>query len=177
MSHKPEFPHRRKQKIINKHYQVHEALIWIMASIILINLSLIAVSLGAGWNLLGSHPLRNGLMLAGIEAIVIWLSFYLSISHSHKVAGPVYALERELRRMGKGDLTQHLQFREGDQFFSSAEAFNGTRRSLCDQIRTIQDMADQLANAKIDNTEAQQLITQLRKQLGFFKTRNEEAEQ
>ena len=177
MSQNPAFPRRRKQKIVNRHYQVHEALIWIMAGIIFINLSLITVTLGTGWNLLGGHPLRNGLVLAGVEAVVAWLSYYLSIRHSHKVAGPVYALERELKRMAKGDLTRHLQFRKGDQFISSAETYNGTRQSLCERIRAIQDTANRLADAKFDDAEAKQLVIQLQKQLDFFKTRNEGAEQ
>jgi methyl-accepting chemotaxis protein len=49
---------------------------------------------------------------------------------SHKIAGPLIRFERAVRGLARGDLSQDVRFRRGDQDASLAEAFAAVRDRL-----------------------------------------------
>ena len=78
---------------------------------------------------------------------VAWIGSFLSIAIllfiagiflSHKMSGPIYAFNRELRKLQKGDLTAHLELRKRDEFKELKIPFNHWVESL--QKMTEQDI-------------------------------------
>ena len=58
--------------------------------------------------------------------IVIYVLFVVLISAvlSHKMAGPVYRFEQTCKAIAKGDFSQRIHLRKGDQFTELQEEFN-----------------------------------------------------
>ena len=58
--------------------------------------------------------------------IAIYLLFVVVISAflSHKMAGPVYRFEQVCKAIAKGDFSQRVHLRQGDQFMELQDDFN-----------------------------------------------------
>ena len=58
--------------------------------------------------------------------IAIYLLFVVIISAilSHKMAGPVYRFEQTCKAIAKGDFSQRVHLRQGDQFMELQDEFN-----------------------------------------------------
>ena len=50
--------------------------------------------------------------------------FIIGIFLSHRIAGPLYALMREMKKLKEGDLSAHLELRTHDEFSEIKEPFN-----------------------------------------------------
>ena len=59
----------------------------------------------------------------------------ISVLYSHKIAGPIYRLEKNLELIGSGDLTVNTRFRKTDQLFVLADEINAMVRSLIHTVR------------------------------------------
>ncbi len=53
---------------------------------------------------------------------------------SHKIAGPMFRFEKELKEIGDGDLTKKVSLREKDQAGEMAECINDMTTNLRDKI-------------------------------------------
>ena len=62
-------------------------------------------------------------LLAGI-VLVSPLVLILGIYLSHKIAGPMYRMEKYLNGMAAGDFTSRIVLRKGDEFAGLAESMN-----------------------------------------------------
>ncbi|HNV70400.1 MAG TPA: methyl-accepting chemotaxis protein [Candidatus Ozemobacteraceae bacterium] len=71
----------------------------------------------------------NGVLLKWV-AVFLLIIASLSIFVSHKIAGPVYRFERLARVITKGDLTQSVRLRSGDELRELQDAFNSMTDSL-----------------------------------------------
>jgi len=71
---------------------------------------------------------RNEAAITRICLIVGVIQFVLfnatAVLLSHRIAGPLYRLERHLRQVGGGAVPADVKFRDGDLFQSLAEASN-----------------------------------------------------
>jgi len=58
--------------------------------------------------------------------IAIYILFVILISAilSHKMAGPIYRFEQTCKAIAKGDFSQRVHLRKGDQFVELQEEFN-----------------------------------------------------
>ena len=58
--------------------------------------------------------------------IAIYILFVIIISAilSHKMAGPIYRFEQTFRQVAKGDFSQRVRLRKGDQFKEMQDEFN-----------------------------------------------------
>lgn len=72
-----------------------------------------------------------GVVAAAIAAI--------SMFFSHKIAGPIFRIERSLEAIGRGDLTVSTFFRQNDQLVPLAEEINAMVRSLNHTARSCSD--------------------------------------
>lgn len=63
----------------------------------------------------------------------------ISIFFSHKIAGPIYRLEKNLELIGSGDLTVNTGFRANDQLEALGEEINGMVKSLNERVRGCTD--------------------------------------
>ena len=62
--------------------------------------------------------------------LIIPLIALIALYLSHKIAGPIYRVERYLSDMAAGKLTSRISFRKGDEFTSLADKINGLTDSL-----------------------------------------------
>ncbi|MBR3604090.1 MAG: HAMP domain-containing protein [Elusimicrobiaceae bacterium] len=61
-----------------------------------------------------------------IYKIIIYVIFVILISAilSHRMAGPVYRFEQTCKAIAKGDFSQRVRLRKGDQFTELQDDFN-----------------------------------------------------
>lgn len=93
----------------------------------------------------------------------------------HTIAGPIYALEKGLRRLAKGDYRDVTRIRETDQLGEVIEAFEDMKQKILVRMETHEKTAQLLAqeidrllvNTSIQNIEA------LRKRLQEIRTQVE----
>ncbi len=76
------------------------------------------------------------LAILGVVAAAIAV---ISMFFSHKIAGPIFRLERSMEAIGKGDLTVGTAFRQNDQLVPLAEEINAMVRSLNHTARSCTD--------------------------------------
>lgn len=77
----------------------------------------------------------------------------LTMLMTHKIAGPLYRLRRDIEKIKDGDLRVEFKIRKGDQVGEFAQALGDTIRSLRSRIGEVSDRADELVN-KIDVSTA-----------------------
>jgi methyl-accepting chemotaxis protein len=81
-----------------------------------------------------------GLVTAAIAVI--------SVLFSHRIAGPMYRMEKNLDAIASGDLTVNTRFRGRDQLSTLADELNALVRSLNHTSRTVMDSAEELGQPK-----------------------------
>ncbi|HBF43765.1 MAG TPA: hypothetical protein DDW42_09110 [Desulfobacteraceae bacterium] len=78
------------------------------------------------------------LVLISLASIVVVLLI------SHKIAGPLFRFEKEIKEIEKGDLTKKIILRKKDQITDMAKGLNKMTESLHDKVFAIQTDVDQL---------------------------------
>lgn len=89
------------------------------------------------------------LLPAVIIALVIGIviAFVIALFFPHRIAGPLYRMERELKeRVGEGDLTVKFSLRKGDEIIELADALNIMIEKLKLKIGRIKAASDELAS-------------------------------
>ncbi|MEE8448820.1 MAG: hypothetical protein V3S39_04235 [Thermodesulfobacteriota bacterium] len=66
---------------------------------------------------------------------VLYFVVVIALSISHKIAGPIYRFEKAVKAMEERDLSQEIQLRKGDYFFTMRERINKMTRTLKDDLR------------------------------------------
>lgn len=131
-------------------------------------------------NMINYRILANILLLIPVVA-------FIGTFLSHKIAGPVYRLEKYLGDMTAGMLTSHVKLRKGDEFTGLANKINeltdslrGTLSSqraslhkIVAELEAVKKMADSRANiqeidSNIDRINGE--ISALERELDRFKT-------
>ena len=59
-----------------------------------------------------------------VSGVVFVLMMGLGILYSHRIAGPLYHLDRKMRRIASGEEPSPVNFRRRDQFAELSESFN-----------------------------------------------------
>ena len=59
-----------------------------------------------------------------VSGVVFALMMGLGFLYSHRIAGPLYHLDRNMRRIANGEPPAPLKFRRRDQFLELVESFN-----------------------------------------------------
>ncbi len=65
----------------------------------------------------------NFILLLGLPVIAVALLLW-GLLISHRIAGPIYRLEKELDKISKGDFSLRIKFRKKDELASIAEGIN-----------------------------------------------------
>ncbi|MBN8216960.1 MAG: methyl-accepting chemotaxis protein [Spirochaetes bacterium] len=90
--------------------------------------------------------LRGNMVKAFIASLVLALlltgTVFLLISH--RIAGPVYRIEKSLQALEQGDLTMRVYLRDQDEFKDLGDIFNSMTASLNDKVNRIQQTIIQL---------------------------------
>ena len=115
------------------------------------------------------------LMPAVIISLVIGFlaSIGITIFFPHKIAGPLYRIERDLReKVGAGDLRVKFILRKGDEVQDLADAINTTIEQLREKIERVNDVVDRIDGAiknKADDDELEKLVRELKEAINVFK--------
>ena len=164
---------RRKTIVINKQFQYQHSLLIVALAVVLVNSFLIARMLfpqDVFLDLSGNVTLGIGIF----ELLLIASIWYGSLKASHRVAGPVFVIAREIERLGKGDLTAAIHLREKDMFEPEAEAMNGSIQALRQSIDSIKSTTSSLVEAQEQGQETNSLLKDLQTQLAALNTGEEE---
>lgn len=79
-------------------------------------------------------------------AILVVVAMILTLLISHKIAGPMYRFEQDLKEIAQGDLQKNIHIREGDQFGSVATNLNHMVQSLKSLVQEVQSDLDELSD-------------------------------
>ncbi len=80
-------------------------------------------------------------------ALIIVMTIVVTLYISHKIAGPIFRLESEIKRIGGGDLSTKITLRNKDQMLEFAETVNDMTSELHRRISEIQRQVDAIADA------------------------------
>ena len=69
----------------------------------------------------------------------------LTLFMSHKIAGPMYRFEKEIKRIADGDLKQPVQIRKGDQLQELSTSLNDMIDNLSENLKDIRSAVSQAA--------------------------------
>lgn len=67
---------------------------------------------------------RINILLAIGVPVVFLIILLIGLFFSHRLAGPVFRLEKELERIAKGDTSSRIKFRKTDEFAGVAQGIN-----------------------------------------------------
>lgn len=81
---------------------------------------------------------------------------------SHKIAGPLFRFEKELKEIGEGDLTKSIRLRKNDQITDMAENLNTMTANLHEKVLAIQTGVTQALESASKQNAPQGLIEELK---------------
>jgi HAMP domain-containing protein len=86
------------------------------------------------------------LISSGITAVVLVsiATIAIVLFISHRIAGPLYRLEKSLEELGEGDLTVDVHLRQADEIKALADTLNKTIKNLKEPIATSKAKAEEL---------------------------------
>lgn len=99
----------------------------------------------------------NLITLGLITVAAIFVTLYIS----HKIAGPIYRFEKELKRIGDGNLTAKINLRENDQVREMGDSINMMVENLHEKMQTIQTTVDDLKSDAVQSKAIEGIITKI----------------
>lgn len=91
--------------------------------------------------------------------------YYYTLRQSHRIAGPVYLLEKRLREIGSGNLSGKLHLRKGDYFQDTGALFNESidhlRGRMLDLRQSAQALKEKSERGEADSADWAQFLQQL----------------
>ena len=101
---------RRKRYFINKRLQIDLFFKWIIPPIILLFVTL--------------YYLKSSSFVMVSGAVVVTLVLWRVLILSHRLAGPIYRLEKDLQDIARGKFSMRIKFRKKDELHSIADGIN-----------------------------------------------------
>lgn len=102
----------------------------------------------------------TGLITLGL---ISFATIIVTLFVSHKIAGPLFRLEKELKEIGAGNLTKNVKLREKDQLTAMADSVNEMTHSLHGNIFEIQTMIKELLESASEKKDPPELIDKLKR--------------
>ncbi len=84
--------------------------------------------------------LTNLITLGIITIAAILVTLFIS----HRIAGPLFRFEADLRKISEGDLKVKISLRKKDQFFDMADAINQMTGSMHKRVTHINTLVDKI---------------------------------
>jgi nitrogen fixation/metabolism regulation signal transduction histidine kinase len=97
------------------------------------------------------------LILVGLATIMI------TLFTSHKIAGPLYRMEQDVKEVTRGDLKTKFNLRYGDELKGMAESLEAMARSLQSRITALKDALNK------SDTPAAETLKKIKQELDNFK--------
>ena len=163
---------RRKILIVNIVQQRRLIMGCVLSAILLTN-SLAIYTVFLNPDLLAHIETYQTLMMAGLELIIAATAGYLSLMFSHRLAGPAFAITRDLKKLAcqiRRDLTVRTHLRKGDFHTEIADALNLSSETLCAKLKSVKTSLTALQQQTNGDENAQRIIEALLRELAYFKT-------
>ncbi|MDD5436139.1 MAG: methyl-accepting chemotaxis protein [Candidatus Omnitrophica bacterium] len=114
-------------------------------------------------------------LLAGFIVIVVTgiASIFITLFTSHKIAGPLYRIEKDIREVAAGNLAQAFNLRQGDEIKPIAEALDLMVHYLREEVSLIKRDIAELESLSVSggtSREIREKIKTLRARIEKFKT-------
>jgi methyl-accepting chemotaxis protein len=155
---------RRSMKSINRSFQRNFMLKTVLSVVISLNLIIFTVyMLDRYFGFPGSVFNVFSISLLIMEIFAVGVVAWIGRDISFHVTGPVYAIERTLKDMAKGDVSHRLTLREGDNFLEAADTLNMV-------LETYQNRVEQLKSLVADDNVNDDTLHKLREELDWFVT-------
>ncbi|MDR3089080.1 MAG: methyl-accepting chemotaxis protein [Desulfobulbaceae bacterium] len=90
-----------------------------------------------------------------VLGLVVWV---VTLLVSHKIAGPMYRFEHDLRAIAEGDLQKSIRIRDGDQFAAMAGSLNVMVGSFKEKLAKLDSELERLAGQAKDMNSSPTLI-------------------
>ncbi len=105
--------------------------------------------------------------------IIIVITIIITLLISHKIAGPLYRIEKSIHEIGEGNLSFKIYLRAKDELITLAEIFNNMMAKLKGKIEKIQGAANYMDSTvnqwaivkKLDKKALSKDITSIRKKV------------
>lgn len=88
--------------------------------------------------------LMPGILIA--ELVSVFIASLLCVTITHIVAGPVYRMERVVRGIGEGDLTNFIKLRQRDELKDLADSMNEMTLGLRNKVINIKENFEEVRN-------------------------------
>ncbi|MBI4042004.1 MAG: hypothetical protein HY391_00870 [Deltaproteobacteria bacterium] len=135
-------PQRRKRILVNTYFQLKWAAYFVLIALVttvIVGAAIYFITQGTA-NFLIAHGLhrspdifayignQRALIYGSLAVIFLFLAVILFVAGvflTHRVAGPLYALNRKMLEMAQGNYENTLRFRKKDEFRFLASSYNG----------------------------------------------------
>lgn len=158
---------KRSQLFVKHKFQKTMILEVLLITFIFLNLLVVA-----GFILLDSVPNLHqhkeyiALAIAAFEIIGFSIVYRYNLKASHRIAGPLFSLQRKLESVESGDIDFTMEVREDDQFHELSDQMNKTVGSLATRVEKLQALASTLQQQPGNQQAANDLVDEL----SHFKT-------
>ncbi len=163
---------RRKTLLVNRKFQHRFAVVLVTLTVLLCNLVILFKL-----SIPGENPLvlsaGGGILLGLVELVLVVGVWYASIRASHRIAGPVYVITREIRALAAGDLTARIHLRDGDMFREEADELNLSLEQLALRVDGIKNAARELQAAHSAGADSSARLEELMAALDQLRTQGE----
>lgn len=123
-------------------------------------------------------------MLLVMILLLVIATVFFGLRFSHRIVGPVYAINRHLNWIREGSYTRDLQLRKKDEFQNLAQTLNAMQAALRRRARSdlealervdrvIAEIKSSLDGGDIDNQAARSAIDSLSKEVAEIRKRDE----
>ncbi len=124
---------------------------------------------------------KVNLMILFELPILLVIACFIGIVVSHKIAGPVYRLQKAARDVSRGDLTTSVNLRRDDELKNLSDAFNSVienmqrlvvkdKKLIFELSQITNNLYASLRDKKINEEDALALIRKLNDLVGELKT-------
>ncbi len=80
---------------------------------------------------------------------------------SHKIAGPMFRFEKDLKQIGKGDLTVVIHLREKDQILEMANSLNEMTTSLRGKVQALESEVEAVLELAVQRDACEEIAQKL----------------
>lgn len=94
--------------------------------------------------------------------ILCCCSIVIMLFISHKIAGPMFRFEKDIKRISNGDLSVKINLRQQDQLKDIAKALNLMIDSLYSKVNNVDKCLKTIEMLNLDGKDTSQEITDLR---------------
>lgn len=166
---------RRRSLIIDWRLQIGVSFALTLTVVLLINVGLILAFVLYPPARQIAVNLWYAIAIAGIEAILIAVALFYSLSESKRVVGPVQGIRRVLRAVRQGDLSQRVAARDGEHFEELIAETNQSLDALEEKFLEIRDLYAKIDPGVSDPEALEAALTELGRRINHLSTKRDGA--